>query len=66
MKKKKSTPGASRFRQLIERALFELRLAADVARAEGFDSETMALVEGSKRNLRACLARIEGKRKEAA
>jgi hypothetical protein len=66
MKRAKATPAAARFRQLVERALFELRLASDVARAEGFGPDVTASVEDAKRNLRACLARVEGERKSAA
>jgi hypothetical protein len=37
-----------------------------VARAEGYERDVTALVEGSKRNLRDCLERVGGKRKSAA
>ncbi len=56
----------TRFRQLLKRALFELRLAAELARSEEFEPRAVALVEGAKRNLRACLdsepSRIEGQK----
>lgn len=63
---RKTSPGAARFRQLVERALFELRLAADVARAEGYGRDVTSPVEESKRNLRACLELLEGRRENAA
>jgi hypothetical protein len=62
LKKSRISPGAARFQQLVSRALFELRLAGDLARAEGYDPGVTALVEQSKRNLRACLDKAEGGR----
>jgi hypothetical protein len=56
----RATPGASRFRQLVDRALFELRLASDVARTEGFRPDVTAPVEASKKNLHLCLDRLAG------
>ena len=50
----KGTPDA-RFTCLLKRALFELRLAGDIARAEGYDLQLRALVEGAKGNLRRLL-----------
>lgn len=58
-RRQRRSPGRARFRQLVNRALFELRMAGDVARAEGFWQDVSALVEGSKRNLRTCLDRDE-------
>ena len=59
----KVTPGVARFRTLVSRALFELRMAADVARAEGMEPGLTASVESSRRSLRACLARLKSEPK---
>ena len=45
---------------LIKRAAFELRLAADIARHEGYEPTVGALFEGARGNLRRCLRRVEG------
>jgi hypothetical protein len=59
VKKSRTSPGAARFRQLISRALFELKLATDVARAEGYAPGVTSLVEQAKGNLHACLNKAE-------
>ena len=56
--KAEGTPDA-RFVHLLKRALFELRLAGDIARAEGYDLQLRALVEGAKGNLRRLLRRAD-------
>ena len=53
------TPRAARFRELIERAMFELRMAGDVAKAEGFAPAVLPLLEGSSTALRRCLAKTQ-------
>jgi hypothetical protein len=45
----------ARFVQLLKRALFELRLAGDIARADDYEPQVRALLEGAKGNLRRCL-----------
>lgn len=49
-----NTPDA-RFLKLIRRALFELRLAGDIARADSYEPQVRALVEGARGNLRRVL-----------
>ena len=60
MTKGKSTPETTRLRALLDRALVELRLADDLARARE-DKSVSALIGGAKRNLRICLSRVEGR-----
>jgi len=62
----KSTPAQARLKALVERALFDLRLAADVARTEGYGPDVVNLVEHSRRTLHTCLATVARRRKEAA
>jgi hypothetical protein len=45
----------ARFVALIKRAAFELRLAADIARAGDYELQMCALVEGARGNLRRVL-----------
>jgi hypothetical protein len=56
---RKASPGTARFRHLLLRASFELRMAGDVARAEGMDPDLLEMVEGSKRHLRVCLSKLQ-------
>ena len=49
------TASDARFRQLVKRAAFELRLAADIARTDGYEPQMRALVEGARCNLRRVL-----------
>ncbi len=48
-----------RFRVLVTRALFELKLAAALAQAEGLAPQVRALVAGARDNLRRCLNQTE-------
>lgn len=52
----------ARFRQLVERALFELRLAGDIARAEGYGPGLTRGVEAARGSLRTALE--EAKRRQ--
>jgi hypothetical protein len=54
----KVSPDA-RFLKLVRRALFELRLAADIARADSYEPQVRALVEGARGNLRRVLRLAE-------
>lgn len=68
---RRASAGLVRVRQLVLRALFELRMADDAARAEGLDGETLELIEMSKRPLRVLVSKTqapvpEGERVEAA
>jgi hypothetical protein len=54
MSKTESTPDA-RFTHLVKRALFELRLAGDIARADAYDPNVRALIAGARSNLRRVL-----------
>jgi hypothetical protein len=45
----------ARFAHLLKRALFELRLAADIARADSYEPHVRALLEGARGNLRRVL-----------
>ena len=56
---RRTTPGLSRCRALVERAKFDARLATDAARAEGLGGDVLAILEGVRRNLRACLSKLE-------
>ncbi len=49
-----TTPNA-RLVTLIKRAAFELRLAADIARTDGYEPQLRALVEGARGTLRRVL-----------
>jgi hypothetical protein len=59
MSKTESTTDA-RFRTLLKRASFELRLAADLAAFENFDPSLRALIAGARGNLRRALSRVGG------
>lgn len=50
----------ARFVTLIKRAAFELRLAADIARTDGYEPQLKALVEGARGNLRRALSFAAG------
>lgn len=54
MSKEHTAPDA-RFTALVKRAAFELRLAADIARTDGYEPQLRALVEGARGNLRRVL-----------
>lgn len=54
-KSNRSKPGIARFRALVNRALHELGMAEDVARAEGLDPAVVTPVEASRKNLRVSL-----------
>lgn len=45
----------ARFAHLVRRALFELRLAKEIAVADGYDPQVRALLEGARGNLRRAL-----------
>jgi hypothetical protein len=49
----------ARFTHLLKRALFELRLAGDIARADSYEPQVLALLEGAKGNLRRPLRRAD-------
>jgi hypothetical protein len=55
---RKASPGARRFRQLVDRAIFDLKLADDVARAEGLDEGLTGPVEKARRALMDCLGEL--------
>lgn len=48
----------ARFIALVKRAAFELRLATDIARVEGYELQARALVEGARGNLRRVLGLV--------
>ena len=54
----------ARFEQLIERALFELRLAGDIARSETLGPALTRPVEMSRRILSGCLKTVKKVRSE--
>lgn len=54
----------ARFRQLIERALLELRLAGDIALSEGYGPELQRPVEAARRTLGGCLRAAQQVRSE--
>jgi hypothetical protein len=62
LKKNKSKSGVSRFRQLVERAQFDARLAEDVARSEALPGDVLALLASIKRNLSTCLSKVESRK----
>ena len=54
----------ARFRQLVGRALVELRLASDIALAEGYGPELMRPVELARGTLGGCLSAAKRVRSE--
>jgi hypothetical protein len=48
----------SRFRQLIERAAFELRLADDIARSIKLKAPALRPLRGARRHLSSCLSKF--------
>ncbi|HEX3560340.1 MAG TPA: hypothetical protein VHU19_14125 [Pyrinomonadaceae bacterium] len=64
MAAQKQDRSAHRFRQLVERSRFDLKLALDVADAEGFDETIISPARRAKACLHECLERLE--RKQAA
>ena len=55
-------PLLSRFRQLVERAAFELRLADDIARSMKFDARITRPLFAARRHLSACLSKIKAEK----
>jgi len=49
----------ARFVKLIKRAAFELRLAGEIAEADGYEPQLRALLEGARGNLRRILRRVD-------
>lgn len=59
VKEKLDRATIARFKHLIERARFELKLANDMATAYGFGVKVQSPLNGARRELKCCLDEFE-------